>query len=67
MTTLEASVERHEKDLYYGNGRPGITTRISMNEDMVQRIDRNLSKITWMLLAVLLTGAVDVVLRGVHL
>jgi len=28
---------RVEKDLYYGNGKPGITTRIQQNEDCLEQ------------------------------
>lgn len=35
---LEASVKRHDQDLYYGNGKPGLTTRMSNIESSLDSI-----------------------------
>lgn len=35
---LYETVERHERDLYRGNGKPGITTRLQTLEDDVKDI-----------------------------
>lgn len=37
---LREMVERHEKDLYRGNGLPGITTRMQNAENRVSAIER---------------------------
>lgn len=29
-------VDRHDKDLYYGNGLPGITTRVALAEKAIE-------------------------------
>jgi len=33
ITQLEKTSERHERDLYFGNGKPGITTRMEKVEE----------------------------------
>jgi len=32
-------IHQHEKDLYRGNGKPGITTRLKTLEDSMERIE----------------------------
>ncbi len=36
---LRRTVEQHERDLYRGNGLPGITTRIKSLEDSIDGFD----------------------------
>lgn len=52
---LHEAVNRHEKDLYRGNGKPGLTTRMAVVEDAVERIGSNLSKIVWLLIGGFIT------------
>lgn len=63
-------VQRHDKDLYYGNGKPGLTTRMALMEDCVNKISRNLSKIVWLIVSGGITGLValivDIVVRTKH-
>lgn len=35
---------RHEQDLYRGNGKPGLTTRMALMEDCVDKIDEAIQK-----------------------
>lgn len=60
-------VQRHEKDLYRGNGKPGLTTRMALMEDCVEKISKNLNKITWLIVSSAITAViavcVDIVLR----
>lgn len=60
-------VDRHDQDMYRGNGKPGITTRIAILEDCVEKISRNLSKIVWIFVSGFVTGIValiiDIVVR----
>lgn len=49
-------VHRHEKDLYHGNGLPGLTTRMALMEDIVTKISKNLSKIVWLIVGGCITG-----------
>lgn len=57
---LHTMVHRHERDLYRGNGKPGITTRVALLEDIVDKISRNLSKIIWLLVSAIVTGLVAI-------
>lgn len=52
-------------DMYIGNGKgnPSITVRISLLEEGLERIDKNLNKITWLLVGVILTAIADVVIQ----
>ena len=36
---IRRMVEQHDRDLYRGNGKPGITTRIQSLEDAVDGVD----------------------------
>lgn len=42
--SLHDIVQRHEKDLYRGNGLPGITTRLKSVEDRVTTIEQLLQQ-----------------------
>jgi hypothetical protein len=54
-------VDRHDQDLYRGNGKPGLTTRVALLEDCVDSISKNLSKLVWLVVSGILTGLVAVV------
>lgn len=64
---LQRMVDRHDQDLYRGNGKPGVTTRLAVLEDCVTSINKNLSKIAWLIISAALTGlvavAVDIAVR----
>ena len=36
---IRRTVEQHDRDLYRGNGKPGITTRIQSLEDCMDGVD----------------------------
>lgn len=40
--TTSGRIRKIEKDLYFGNGKPGITTRLELLEDAVDRIEQTL-------------------------
>ena len=50
-TNLEERVDKLYMDMYIGEGKsnPPMTTRISLLEDQMEKINKNLSKITWLL------------------
>jgi hypothetical protein len=37
---LREQIERHERDLYRGNGLPGLTTRIQIVEGRMERFEK---------------------------
>lgn len=39
MERIDALVFQHDKDLYRGNGKPGLTTRMQQAEDKMENID----------------------------
>lgn len=65
---LERIVRRLEKDMYHGNGKPGITQRMAAVEDGMEMIGRNLAKLIWALLGGFITVgaaiAADVAVRA---
>ena len=67
MTNLEERVDKLYMDMYIGEGKanPPMTTRISLLEDQMDKINKNLSKITWLVVATLLTTLGEFILRGV--
>ena len=68
MTNLEERVDKLYMDMYIGEGKsnPPMTTRLSLLEDQMEKINRNLSKITWLLVAELLAILGEIVVKGVH-
>lgn len=66
LEDLRQQVSRHEKDLYRGNGKPSLTERMRVVEDGLKSIEKNLGKITWLTVAVLLTVIGEVLVKLVH-
>lgn len=58
---LSRLVYKHDTDLYYGNGKPGLTIRMALMESALDRISRNLNKIVWLLLGGMMTGGVAII------
>ena len=52
-------------DMYVGNGKesPSITTRLSMAEDQIERISKNLNKALWLVGGTLL-GLIAEIIKG---
>ena len=65
MAEIAAKVEKLYIDMYVGEGakNPSITTRMTVLEQGLDRIDRNLSKMTWLLVGSLLTTLGEFALR----
>ena len=38
LEEVDRDVRQHTKDLYFGNGKPGLTTRVLVLEDAVKTI-----------------------------
>lgn len=55
LSALEDKVEKHDQDLYRGNGKPGITTRVLMSEETITKISGSLAKLVWLGVATLFT------------
>ena len=60
-------VQKHDDDLYRGNGKPGLTTRVAVCEEridgvkeLLEKLTANQSKMTWLVLATLLTVLGDI-------
>jgi hypothetical protein len=68
MTNLEERVDKLYMDMYIGEGKsnPPMTTRLSLLEDQMEKINRNLAKITWLLVATLLATIGELVMKGVR-
>ena len=65
MAEIAAKVGKLYIDMYVGEGakNPSITTRMTVLEQGLDRIDRNLSKMTWLLVGSLLTTLGEFALR----
>jgi hypothetical protein len=68
MTNQEERVDKLYMDMYIGEGKsnPPMTTRISLLEDQMEKINRNLARITWLLVATLLAAIGDLITKGVR-
>jgi len=42
---LIAKVERHDKDLYFGNGKPALTIRMEIGEERLDTQDKALTEL----------------------
>jgi phosphatidylglycerophosphatase A len=64
---FESKVEKLYEDFYIGQGKdnPSVITRLSILEETVESIGKNLSKIVWLLVAIFLTAVGNLV--SVHL
>ena len=40
LDTMTKLVERHDKDIYRGNGRSGILTRLTVQEDDIDGLEK---------------------------
>lgn len=65
-------VKYHDTDLYRGNGKPGLTTRMALVEDVTEKISDNLTWIVRLTVASVLAAcgsiitAVILVILKVH-
>jgi hypothetical protein len=52
ISELRDKVRALEKDMWVGNGKPGMTTRMALMEDCVAKISENLKWIVRLLIAI---------------
>lgn len=57
---------KHDKDLYEGNGKPSITVRLDRVERFCEKASKTMTAVLLLLVAAILTGVVDVVVRSNH-
>jgi hypothetical protein len=69
-TWQERMLLAHDKDLYHGDGKPGLTTRTQINEEDIKELKEesvrrrdDWKKIIFMFLATMLSGAVTLILH----
>jgi hypothetical protein len=65
QSEVTMKVDTMYKDLYIGAGKlsPSLFSRVTLMEDQLDRMNKNLSKMVWLLLAIFGTGVVDTVMR----
>lgn len=70
MEGLEHRVTKLEKDVIHGNGLPGLTTRMAIQEERMDKTDKNVKSIDnkfWAIVLMLITVmaglAVDIGLK----
>lgn len=63
----EEKVEMMYTDMYVGKGKenPSITTRLAIQEDRLESINKNLSKIIWLLVSTFLLVLGDIIAKVV--
>jgi hypothetical protein len=65
IEALEKRATELEQDMWRGdNHNPGITTRMALVENVVEKISKNLQKIVWLLVATIVGIIVKIVLKG---
>lgn len=64
IADLRTLVNRHDQDLYRGNGKPGITTRLQRLEDWMLEYGSDMKWVKRLLVSTLLAVIVDIILRG---
>lgn len=58
--------KRIDTDLYYGRGsdNPSLTTRVTVLEGVLAKLNENLRRISWLLVGILLTAIARLALNG---
>lgn len=67
---LAQTVQKHDDDLYRGNGKPGLTTRMAVCEERIDDVKESFDKLmahqsrmTWLALGTLLTVLGDILVN----
>jgi len=63
---VDRKLEQHERDLYFGHegGKPGLTTRMALQEECMERISKNLGRITWLIVGILASLIANFIFHG---
>jgi hypothetical protein len=63
---VDRKLERHDRDLYFGNegGKDGLTTRMRVQEECMERISQNLGRITWLIVGILASLIANFIFHG---
>lgn len=63
LEEVDRDVRQHTKDLYFGNGKPGLTTRVLVLENSMQTIHFYGRRILVTLLCILVVAILDLVIK----
>lgn len=65
LTRLEERSEKYGIDLYEGKGRndPSFNERLSLVEETVNKLNKNLSKIVWLIIATLVSVVAGLIFK----
>jgi hypothetical protein len=68
LATIESRVRKLEVDMFYGDGKdnPSLTTRVSLLEEIVGKIDTRLTKLGWLGISTLLAVLGEIATKLVH-
>lgn len=68
MATVESRVKKLEVDVWIGDGKenPSITTRLSLLEEIVGKIDDRLTKLGWLGISTLFAVLGEIVTKLIH-
>ena len=74
LSDYQKKVNQHDKDLYWGNGKPGLTTRIFVLEEKMdtmqkafEKMSRNSTTLVFLLISAILAAIGDVFVHAFHL
>ena len=61
----DGRIDKLELDLYFGSGphNPSITTRLSLLEDAMAKLNANLNKLVWLVVSVLVAAIINLALH----
>ena len=67
LSDLKKDVDKHDEDLYKGKDKdnPSLTTRMSLQEEKVEKLEKAINKTFWTSIATLLAIIADLVSRGI--
>lgn len=63
LEEVDRDVRQHTKDLYLGNGKPGLTTRVLVLETSMQTIHFYGRRILLTLLGILVVAVLDLIIK----
>lgn len=73
LSFIWSRTRKHDQDLYEGNGRPSLTTRMLGCEDRLDGVEANMAataantrKIVYLLLGAMVTALADVLVHSIH-
>lgn len=64
QTWADTRIQKHDKDLYEGNGKPAITVRLDRVERFCETATARMNAVIFLLVGAIATGIIDMAIRA---